>query len=96
VLDISAPGGFLRLSGWVVAPAGSEVFVDLDGRLWRAQSALNRPDIKLLYGADRAGIEWFTTAQWLGHGPHHLQLKVVNSEGKYYYGSPQNVAFRIP
>jgi hypothetical protein len=96
VLDIPAPGGFLRLSGWVVAPPGSVVFVDLDGHLWRAQAGIVRTDIKLFYGADRAGIEWFTAAPPLGHGPHHLQLRVIDKDGKYYYSSPQNVAFRIP
>jgi hypothetical protein len=96
VLDIPAPGGFLRLSGWVVAPPGSTVFVDMDGRLWRAQQGIVRPDIKLLYSADRAGIEWFTGAPPLGHGPHHLQLRVIDKDGKFYYSSPQNVAFRIP
>lgn len=96
VLDIPAPGGFLRLGGWVVAPADSEVFVDLDGRLYRAQTGLNRQDIKLLYGSDNAGIEWFTAAPLLGHQPHHFQLRVVDREGKYYYTGSQDVAFRIP
>ena len=96
VLEITAPGGFLRLSGWVAAPAGSEIFVDLDGHLWRAQTGLDRPDIRLLYGAEHAGIEWFTAAAPLGHFPHHIQLRIVSNEGKYYYTSLQNVAFRIP
>jgi len=96
VLEIPAPGGFLRLSGWVAAPTGSEVFVDLDGHLWRARTGLNRPDIRLLYGADHAGIEWFTAVAPLGHFTHHVQLRIVPNDGKYYSTSTQNVAFRIP
>src|SRR5271166_335972 len=96
LLDIPAPGGFVRLGGWVAAPPGSEVFVDLDGRLWPAKTGLDRSDIRQFYGADHAGIEWFTGISALGHGPHRLQLRIVNREGKYYYTSPQSVAFRIP
>lgn len=60
------------------------------------ENGLDRSDIRQFYGADHAGIEWCTGISALGHGPHHLQLRIVNRQGKYYYTSPQSAAFRIP
>ncbi len=71
-----APGGFIHLGGWVVALAGSEVFVDLDGHLWPAKTGLDRYDIRQFYGAGHAGIEWFTGISALGHGPQSITFRV--------------------
>jgi hypothetical protein len=82
----------LSVVGWAVdgasknAAAGVEVVVD--GRPYRAEAKLDRPDVAAFYKAPeyrRAGFRFSAPASAFGAGKHVLSIRTIANDGKAYF-----------
>ena len=96
VVEVTAQAGYLEVRGWAVNV--SSVYVQLDGKLYRATYGLPRQDIFSLYRTPESAQSGFTWAfpSWkLGGSGHELSLKMLAANGSGYFDMAKKVHFRI-
>ena len=100
-VPVSGAQGYLTVQGWAIDPGMSgpaaAVYLELDGKLYRASYGSPRQDIAALFhnpALSPCGFEWTMAAWELGDGPHDLKMKVLTA-GRAAYFESQKVRFRM-
>ncbi len=82
----------LSVVGWAVDGASKNVAagveVVIDGRPYRAQAQLDRPDVAAFYKVPefrKAGFRFSAPAAAFGAGKHVLSIRTIANDGKAYF-----------